>query len=108
MKIIDISSYNIGDEIEDLRGWVDTVRHHGGLLFFDLRDHDSTIQVVTDNPDEFLNVKNEFYLSVTGILNKREAENINNSSNFGEYEIDLKSLTIISESKTLPFQIYFE
>ncbi len=105
MKIIDISSYNIGDKIEDLRGWVDTVRHHGGLLFFDLRDHDSTIQVVTDNPDEFLNVKNEFYLSVTGILNKREAENINSSSNFGEYEIDLKSLTIISESKTLPFQI---
>ena len=105
MKILEISSYNIGDEITDLRGWVDTVRHHGGLLFFDLRDDNSTIQVVTDKPDDFLNVKNEFYLSITGILNKREAEHINNSSSFGEYEIDLKSLTIISESKTLPFQI---
>ena len=67
MKILEISSYNVGDEITDLRGWVDTVRHHGGLLFFDLRDYNSTIQIVTDKPDDFLNVKNEFYLSITGI-----------------------------------------
>ena len=105
MKIIEISSYNVGDEITDLRGWVDTVRHHGGLLFFDLRDYNSTVQIVTDKPDDFLNVKNEFYLSITGTLSKRETENINTSTRFGEYEIDLKSLIIISESKTLPFQI---
>ena len=105
MKILEISSYNVGDEITDLRGWVDTVRHHGGLLFFDLRDYNSTIQIVTDKPDDFLNVKNEFYLSITGTLSKRETENINTSTRFGEYEIDLKSLIIISESKTLPFQI---
>ncbi len=105
MKILEISSYNVGDEITDLRGWVNTVRHHGGLLFFDLRDYNSTIQIVTDKPDDFLNVKNEFYLSITGTLSKRETENINTSTRFGEYEIDLKSLIIISESKTLPFQI---
>ena len=105
MKILEISSYNVGDEITDLRGWVDTVRHHGGLLFFDLRDYNSTIQIVTDKPDDFLNVKNEFYLSITGTLSKRETENINTSTRFGEYEINLKSLIIISESKTLPFQI---
>ena len=55
MKILEISSYNVGDEITDLRGWVDTVRHHGGLLFFDLRDYNSTVQIVTDKPDDFLN-----------------------------------------------------
>ena len=56
MKILEISSYNIGDEITDLRGWVDTVRHHGGLLFFDLRDDNSTIQVVTDKPLSLIHI----------------------------------------------------
>ena len=58
MKINDLSSYKTNDKITDLKGWVDTVRHHGGLLFFDLRDPDTTIQVVTDKPDNFSDIKN--------------------------------------------------
>ena len=105
MKINDLSSYKTNDKITDLKGWVDTVRHHGGLLFFDLRDPDTTIQVVTDKPDNFSDIKNEFYISITGTLTKRDPDNINTESSFGEYEITLESLSIISRSKTLPFQI---
>ena len=105
MKINDLSSYKTNDKITDLKGWVDTVRHHGGLLFFDLRDPDTTIQVVTDKPDNFSDIKNEFYISITGILTKRDPDNINKESSLGEYEITLESLSIISSSKTLPFQI---
>ena len=68
MYISDINNLKSSKQVSDVRGWVDTIRHHGGLLFFELRDHDSKIQVVTDKPDDFDNIKNEYYLSVSGIL----------------------------------------
>ena len=105
MNISDIKEFKSNHELEDLRGWVDTIRHHGGLLFFELRDHDSKIQVVTDKPDEFENIKNEYYISISGKLVNRENTNINKDENFGAIEIELASLEVISESKTLPFQI---
>ncbi|MFL2693935.1 MAG: aspartate--tRNA ligase [Candidatus Actinomarina sp.] len=105
MDISDLSKLKNKEEVNDLRGWVDTIRHHGGLMFFELRDHETKVQIVTDNPEQFENLKNEFYVSVSGILVKRKNENINKEVLFGDLEIELSNLEIISESKTLPFQI---
>ena len=84
MYISDISNVKTNDEIGDIRGWVDTIRHHGGLLFFELRDHDSKVQVVTDKPDDFESIKNEYYVSVSGSLIKRKKENINSDEQYGD------------------------
>ena len=105
MDISDLSKLKNNEKVNDLRGWVDTIRHHGGLMFFELRDHETKVQIVTDNPEQFDNLKNEFYVSVTGILVKRKKENVNKEVLFGDLEIELSNLEIISESKTLPFQI---
>ena len=105
MYISDINNVKNNKQVNDVRGWVDTIRHHGGLLFFELRDHDSKVQVVTDKPDEFDDIKNEYYLSVTGILIKRQKENINSYEEYGDIEIELETLNVISQSKVLPFQI---
>ena len=105
MDISDLSKLKNKEIVNDLRGWVDTIRHHGGLMFFELRDHETKVQIVTDNPEQFDNLKNEFYVSVTGILVKRKKENVNKEVLFGDLEIELSNLEIISESKTLPFQI---
>ena len=105
MDISDLSKLKNKEKVNDLRGWVDTIRHHGGLMFFELRDHETKVQIVTDNPEQFDNLKNEFYVSVTGILVKRKKENVNKEVLFGDLEIELSNLEIISESKTLPFQI---
>ncbi len=75
MYISDINNLKSSKQVSDVKGWVDTIRHHGGLLFFELRDHDSKIQVVTDKPNDFDNIKNEYYLSVSGNLIKRQKEN---------------------------------
>ena len=105
MDISDLSKLKNKEKVNDLRGWVDTIRHHGGLMFFELRDHETKVQIDTDNPEQFDNLKNEFYVSVTGILVKRKKENVNKEVLFGDLEIELSNLEIISESKTLPFQI---
>jgi len=105
MYISDINNLKSSEQVNDVRGWVDTIRHHGGLLFFELRDHDSKIQVVTDKPDDFDNIKNEYYVSVSGNLTKREKENINSEEEYGHVEIELETLNVISQSKVLPFQI---
>jgi len=105
MYISDINHLKSSKQVSDVRGWVDTIRHHGGLLFFELRDHDSKIQVVTDKPDDFDNIKNEYYVSVSGNLIKRQKENINSEEEYGDIEIELESLNVISQSKVLPFQI---
>ena len=105
MDISDLSKLKNKENVNDLRGWVDTIRHHGGLMFFELRDYETKVQIVTDNPEQFDNLKNEFYVSVTGILVKRKKENVNKEVLFGDLEIELSNLEIISESKTLPFQI---
>ena len=105
MNIEDIRNLKKNEDVIDLRGWVDTIRHHGGLLFFELRDYDSKVQIVTDSPKEFDNIKNEFYISISGKLVKRQKENINSEEIYGDIEIELSSLDVISESKVLPFQI---
>ena len=105
MDISNLTKLTNKDNVSDLRGWVDTIRHHGGLMFFELRDHETKVQIVTDTPDKFDNVKNEYYVSVNGVLVKRKKENINKEVLFGDIEIELSNLEIISESKTLPFQI---
>ncbi|MFL2648234.1 MAG: aspartate--tRNA ligase [Candidatus Actinomarinales bacterium] len=105
MVISDLSNLKNKEEVKDLRGWVDTIRHHGGLMFFELRDHETNVQIVTDKPNQFDNLKNEFYVSVTGTLVNRKKENVNKEVLFGDLEIELSNLEVISESKTLPFQI---
>jgi len=105
MYISDINNVKASKQVSDVRGWVDTIRHHGGLLFFELRDHDSKVQVVTDKPDDFDNIRNEYYVSVTGNLIKRQKENINSDEEYGDIEIELITLNVISQSKVLPFQI---
>lgn len=106
MKIDNLSSLKSGDLIEDLYGWIDNVRDHGGLTFIDLRDFFGTIQLVFDKDsgiDESL--KNEYYISVKGVFQQRDKGLENNKIPLGEFEILVSDLTVVNKSKVLPFQI---
>lgn len=97
---------NIGSRVT-LYGWASKVRNLGGLLFIDLRDRSGIMQLVI-NPDSDCykiasQVKNEYTLEVTGIINRRESFNKNIAT--GEIEINVEDLKILSRSKELPFEI---
>jgi aspartyl-tRNA synthetase len=104
--IKELAGLKDGSNISNLFGWVDNVRDHGGLTFIDLRDFDSTIQLVFDKESSIkVGVKNEFYIMVSGVFSKRDESLVNNKTSYGQYEIVINSLQIVNESKTLPFQI---
>ena len=106
MIIKELAGLKDGSNVTNLVGWVDNVRDHGGLTFIDLRDFDSTIQLVFDKESDItVGVKNEFYIMVSGVFSKREDGLINTKTAYGQYEIVINSLDIVNESKTLPFQI---
>ena len=106
MRIKELSNIENGTTIKDLYGWVDSIRDHGGLTFVDLRDFDSKIQLVFDKESTIeTNLKNEYYIQISGVFSKRDDALVNKKTPFGEYEILIDSLVVINESKTLPFQI---
>jgi len=100
----------ISEKIE-LAGWVDAIRLHGKLIFIDLRDRSGIVQVVInkgDNPQvysEAKRLKPEHVVSLTGLVRERDAGFINSTIPTGTVEVEALSLTILSESQPLPFDM---
>ena len=106
MNINELLDSKNGDQIEDLTGWVDSIRDHGGLTFVDLRDFTGSVQLVFDKSGEInAKLKNEYYVSIKGLFKKRDESLVNNKIFLGDIEIEVSELTVINKSKTLPFQI---
>ena len=93
-----------------ISGWVERVRDHGGVIFFDIRDASGLMQVVVDPDDQALFKKSEsirmsFVLEITGSLRKRPDGTTNESLSSGELELVAKEINILSKSQPLPFQL---
>jgi len=91
-----------------LNGWVAKKRDLGGLLFIDLRDRYGITQLkIAPEKKEIydiaLKLGNEFVISATGKVIKRES--INKNIPTGEIEIDVDELEILNESEVPPFVI---
>ncbi len=100
----------IGNRVT-VAGWVDTRRDHGGLVFVDLRDHTGKLQLVI-NPERAAEAKeaagelrNEFVIQAEGEVVARAAEAVNPNLPTGDVEIQVDTLTILSRSTPLPFQL---
>ncbi|MFZ2751200.1 MAG: aspartate--tRNA ligase, partial [Propioniciclava sp.] len=92
-----------------LAGWVAKRRDHGGVAFIDLRDASGICQVVVR--DEYLasagihDLRNEFCIQVTGVVDARTPENVNPTIPTGEVEVAIRELEVLNPSAPLPFQI---
>lgn len=100
----------VGKEVTAM-GWVDVRRDMGKIIFVDLRDRSGIMQIVIDDRvskedfEKASSIKNEYVLSVCGILQKRAEDKINPKLETGSLEIIAKEIRILSESDTLPFQL---
>ena len=108
-QIKNISAQEI-DSTFIISGWVERVRDHGGVIFFDIRDASGLIQVVVEPDDQALFKKSEsirmsFVLEITGSLRKRPEGTTNESLSSGELELVTKKIEILSKSQPLPFQL---
>ena len=92
-----------------LTGWVARRRDHGGVAFIDLRDASGVVQVVVR--DETLaasgahDLRNEYCILVTGVVEPRPEGNTNPDLPTGEVEVVVENLEVLSPSAPLPFQI---
>ena len=108
-QIKNISAQEI-DSTFIISGWVERVRDHGGVIFFDIRDASGLMQVVVEPDDQALFKKSEsirmsFVLEITGSLRKRPEGTTNESLSSGELELVTKKIEILSKSQPLPFQL---
>ena len=101
----DICDAHIGSRVR-LAGWVDVVRDHGGVIFIDLRDYTGVTQVVIHNEELLKNVNRETVISVSGIVEKRAPETVNEKIDTGYVELAADSLQVLGKSKNmLPFEV---
>ncbi len=100
---------NIDKEIV-IAGWVDTRRDQGKMVFFDMRDMTGKIQCValpsrTEAIEKAKEIRSEWVLKITGIVNKRPDKNINSNILNGDIELEITSVEILNKAKTPPFEI---
>lgn len=93
-----------------ISGWVDVRRDQGKLVFFDFRDASGYVQGVvlpgeTETMEVAKEVRNEYVVSVTGIVNKRPERNVQEGKINGDIELEIKGIEVLNAAETLPFDI---
>jgi aspartyl-tRNA synthetase len=101
-----ISADYIGQTVT-IQGWVNKRRDLGGVIFLDMRDRAGIVQVVIDpdTAETFATankVRNEFCLTLTGLVRARPDSQINNEMRTGAIEILGKEISILNASPALP------
>ena len=100
---------SLANQTVTLCGWIDTIRDLGQGKFIMLRDRYGKTQVVT-NPDSAAEVietasqlKNEYVVQATGVVNERPSGQENPDMATGEIELAVTELKILNKSKVPPF-----
>lgn len=94
---------DVGKEVT-LAGWADRRRDHGGIAFIDLRDA-SGIAQVTIREEVAHELRNEYVIKVTGVVNERPEGNANPSLPTGEIEVEATAVEVLNPAAPLPFQV---
>ncbi|MBQ2638954.1 aspartate--tRNA ligase [Candidatus Saccharibacteria bacterium] len=107
MRILSGDCKNKIKETVTVKGWVNSRRDHGGLIFIDLRDEQGIIQLVVtpDTKDAFKlaeSVRDEFVLEATGKMRERAPELKNPNIETGDIELVVEELILLNKSETPP------
>ena len=112
-RTFNIQAAQLAGEKISVSGWVHSRRDHGGLIFVDLRDHTSLLQLVfnSDNPEAFSladELRDEFVIRAEGMVRERAAGLKNDKISTGAVELVVERLTLLNRAETLPIQPFAE
>lgn len=95
-----------------MKGWVNARRNMGKIVFLDLRDREGIVQAVgvpsemdAASVETLKEVRPEWVLSVTGLVQERGAKQKNPEMPTGSVEILIKKLEVLNTALTPPFEI---
>lgn len=102
-------SEQVGSEVT-IKGWVDIRRDQGKMVFMDMRDMSGKVQcIVLPNHEEAIieakEVRNEWVLEVSGIVNKRPERNIKEGVVNGDIELEITKIVVLAKAEPLPFDM---
>ena len=106
----ELTKETIGEAVT-LSGWVSNRRDHGGIIFIDLRDRYGLTQVVFDPEDDkdahvlADSFRSEYVIQVEWSVRSRPEGQSNKNMVTGEIEVITKKVTLLSKSKTPPFEL---
>lgn len=92
----------VGQEVL-LKGWVNTRRDHGQIIFIDLRDRTGLMQVVFARMEEAKVLRPEWVVEIKGVVKERPANLVNPKLLTGKIEVEAKELKVLAKSQELPF-----
>lgn len=96
---------DIGRELK-VAGWVENIRDHGGVSFVDLRDMYGELQVVLHDEGLLKKLSREACVSVTGVVERRDAETYNPRIPTGTIELAVKRVEVLGKVyQPLPFEV---
>lgn len=100
---------HIGEKVT-IKGWVNTWRAHGKILFIDLRDISGVMQVVfmpshKETYELAQTLRTEWVVEIEGQIVKRPENMVNPKIVTGQVEMSAENLKVLSEAETPPFSI---
>lgn len=91
-------------QIVTLKGWVNTRRDHGKIVFIDLRDRTGLVQVIL-TPELAGTLHSEDVVYITGLVKARPEKLINPKLVSGTVEVEAEAVEIVSKAAELPFDL---
>lgn len=93
-----------------LKGWIDSRRDHGKVIFIDFRDRSGICQLVFVSQNEEVykiaeTLRQEWVLEIEGVVKERPKNMVNPNLKTGGVEVEVKTLKVLNEAKTPPFEI---
>lgn len=92
-----------------VKGWVNSRRDHGGLIFIDLRDYKGILQLtISSKSDSFKiaeDLRDEFVIQATGTVTERAEDLKNPHIVTGGIEMMVETIKVLNKSDPLPIQV---
>lgn len=91
----------VGEKVT-LKGWIWSLRDHGKITFFDLKDRSGLVQCVGQDLPK---VTPYSVVTVTGLVKDRPEKLVNPKLETGKIELEVEKLEIVSVSREMPIPL---